>query len=99
MHAPIGQLPLNGRPIGLGGTTSEIFYVETSHRSIIWANWSGSVAFATALDIPVIQNSCCCVLAIACPMAAASIQRARLFQVVFLQTLEPVNEATHFARR
>ena len=33
----IGQLALNRRAVGLGGATSEVFYKETAHGSIIWA--------------------------------------------------------------
>ena len=33
----LGQLAFDGRTVGLGGATTEIFNIETAHRSIIWA--------------------------------------------------------------
>lgn len=33
----IGQLSFNGRAIGLSGSTTEVFYIETAHGFIIWA--------------------------------------------------------------
>ncbi len=33
----LGQLAFDGRTVGLGGATTEVFNIETAHRSIIWA--------------------------------------------------------------
>ncbi len=35
-QSALGQLAFNGRAVGLGGSTSEIFHVETAHQIIIW---------------------------------------------------------------
>ena len=35
VQSPIPELPLDGRPVGLGGAATEIFYVKAGHAHIL----------------------------------------------------------------